>query len=38
MTRKVITDEIWTKVIPVLPELKGRHEKNERLFLESIVG
>ncbi len=36
MARKVITDEIWETLRPLLPPPKGRHGLNDRLFLESV--
>jgi transposase len=36
MARKVITDDIWEKLIPLLPAPKGRHGQDDRIFLESV--
>lgn len=36
MERQTITDEIWEKIKPLLPAPKGRHGKNNRLFLEAV--
>ena len=36
MAREVITDEIWRKLEPLLPAPKGRHGKNDRMFLEAV--
>lgn len=36
MNRKVITDDIWDKLSPLLPAPKGRHGQNDRIFLESV--
>ena len=36
MVREVITDEIWRKLEPLLPAPKGRHGKNDRMFLEAV--
>jgi transposase len=36
MTREVITDAIWQKLVPLLPRPKGRHGQNDRLFLEAV--
>ena len=36
MTRKVLTDEIWEKLQPLLPKPKGRHGEDDRLFLEAV--
>jgi len=37
MTRYVITDEIWAQIQPLLPKPKGRHGKDDRLFLEAVI-
>jgi len=36
MTRKVITDGFWRKLSLLLPAPKGRHGKDDRLFLEAV--
>ena len=36
MSRMVIDDEMWTKLEKLLPMPKGRHGKNDRLFLEAV--
>ena len=36
MAREVITDEIWEKLRILLPKPKGRHGKNDRVFMESV--
>lgn len=36
MTRRVLTDDIWEKLQPLLPKPKGRHGKDDRLFLEAV--
>lgn len=36
MARFVLTDELWKKLKPLLPELKGRPPKDNRLFLEAV--
>ena len=36
MAREVITDEIWEKLKVLLPKPKGRHGKNDRVFMESV--
>lgn len=36
MSRMVITDEIGEKLSKLLPKPKGRHGKNDRLFLEAV--
>ena len=36
MVREVITDEIWEILKPLLPKPKGRHGKNDRMFLEAV--
>lgn len=37
MTRYVLTDEIWAIIEPLLPKPKGRHGKNDPLFIEAII-
>lgn len=34
MSRMVIDDVMWKKLSNLLPKLKGRHGKDDRLFLE----
>ena len=36
MSRMVIDDEMWKKLNQLLPKPKGRHGKNDRLFIEAI--
>lgn len=36
MARQVLTDEIWDKLQPLLPKPKGRHGKDDRMFLEAV--
>ena len=36
MVREIITDEIWEILKPLLPKPKGRHGKNDRMFLEAV--
>lgn len=36
MSRMVIDDEMWLKLSKLLPRPKGRHGKNDRLFLEAV--
>jgi len=36
MARRVLTDEIWDKLQPLLPKPKGRHGKDDRMFLEAV--
>lgn len=36
MARKVLTDEIWNTLQPLLPMPKGRHGKDDRMFLEAV--
>ena len=36
MPRKGLTDEIWGKLQPLLPKPKGRHGKDDRIFLEAV--
>ena len=36
MARHVITDEIWEKLSPLLPQPKGRHGKDDRQFIEAV--
>ena len=36
MARFVLTDELWEKLELLLPELKGRPPKNNRIFLEAV--
>ena len=36
MVREAITDEIWGILKPLLPKPKGRHGKNDRMFLEAV--
>lgn len=37
MVRKVIDDEMWSQLEPLLPPPKGRHGQDDRLFLEAIA-
>jgi transposase len=36
MSRMVIDDEIWSCLEKLLPRPKGRHGKDDRLFMEAI--
>lgn len=36
MNRKVIDDVMWEKLRKLLPKPKGRHGKDDRLFLEAV--
>jgi len=36
MSRMVIDDEMWDKLSKLLPKPKGRHGKDDRLFLEAV--
>jgi len=36
MARSVINDVSWEKLSPLLPAPKGRHGKDDRLFLEAV--
>jgi transposase len=36
MSRMVIDDEMWSRLEKLLPKPKGRHGKDERLFMEAI--
>ena len=36
MSRMVIDDEIWSRLEKLLPKPKGRHGKDDRLFMEAI--
>ena len=36
MLRESITDEIWGKIAPLLPDPKGRHGNDDRQFLEAV--
>lgn len=36
MLRMVLDDEIWQKLEKLLPAPKGRHGKDDRLFLEAV--
>ncbi|WP_145962385.1 transposase [Legionella spiritensis] len=38
MSRMVIDDEIWCRLETLLPKPKGRHGKDERLFMEATGG
>jgi transposase len=32
----MITDELWETLVPLLPAPKGRHGRNDRLFIEAV--
>ena len=36
MSRMVIDDEMWEKLESLLPPPKGRHGKDDRLFIEAV--
>ena len=36
MSRMVIDDEMWSRLEKLLPKPKGRHGKDDRLFMEAI--
>ena len=36
MSRRVIDDNMWEKLEKLLPPIKGRPGKNDRLFLEAV--
>jgi len=36
MSRMVINDEMWLKLEKHLPKPKGRHGKDDRIFLEGV--
>ena len=36
MSRMVIDDEMWSRLEKLLPKPKGRHGKDDRLFIEAI--
>ena len=36
MSRMVIDDEMWSCLEKLLPKPKGRHGKDDRLFIEAI--
>ncbi|CAH14794.1 TPA: IS5/IS1182 family transposase [Legionella pneumophila subsp. pneumophila] len=36
MSRMVIDDEIWSRLEKLLPQPKGRHGEDDRLFMEAI--
>jgi len=36
MARQVLADEIWDKLQPLLPKPKGKHGKDDRMFLEAV--
>lgn len=36
MARKLITDEVWAILEPLLLVPKGRHGKDDRHFLEAV--
>ena len=36
MARKLITDEVWAILEPLLTAAKGRHGKDDRNFLEAV--
>lgn len=36
MHRLIIDSSMWNKLQPLLPQPKGRHGNNDRLFLEAI--
>ena len=36
MSRFVLDQQMWSKLEPLLPEPKGRHGNNDRLFLEGV--
>ena len=36
MARKVLNDEILDKLQPMLPKPKGKHGKDDRMFLEAV--
>ena len=36
MSRMVIDDALWAKLKELLPKPKGRHGKDDRLFLEAV--
>ncbi|MEY3182998.1 MAG: hypothetical protein RLZ35_983 [Pseudomonadota bacterium] len=36
MSRMVLTDEIWSKLESLLPKPRGRHGKDDRMFLEAV--
>jgi hypothetical protein len=36
MSRMVIDDEMWSRLEELFPKPKGRHGKDDRLFMEAI--
>jgi transposase len=36
MARLIISDAMWGKLSPLLPAPKGRHGKNNRMFIEAL--
>ncbi|CZG68556.1 TPA: transposase, partial [Legionella pneumophila subsp. pneumophila] len=36
MSRMVIDDEMWSRLEKLLPQPKGRHGEDDRLFMEAI--
>ena len=38
MSRMVIDDEMWARLEKLLPKPKGRHGKDDRLFMKQYVG
>ena len=36
MARRVITDETWRELKPLLPAPKGRHGRDDRTFIEGV--
>lgn len=36
MLRLIIDEIIWEKLNPLLPAAKGRHGKNDRMFIEAL--
>ena len=36
MSRRVIDDNMWKRLSELLPAPKGRHGKDDRLFLEAV--
>lgn len=36
MARTILNDAMWEKLLPLLPAPKGRHGKDDRMFLEAL--
>ena len=37
MLRRMLTDDLWEKLQPLLPKPKGRHGKDDRNFIEAAL-